>query len=136
MDVAARVRDRLLAIDPLRALVSTRVYVQHLPQSPTYPSVVVQRVQEIQQAHLRGAERMRRTRVQVTSIGLSQASATQVDEAVQGDGDGSGLSHWTGSQGSPSVEIRWCEPAGVQEFYDPGELRQYRINRDYWIHHR
>lgn len=135
MDVLATVRNRLLAIDALRALVSTRVYTSHLPQSPTLPAVVLMRVQEQQSGHLRGGEQLRRTRVQVTSLGQSREMAVAVDTAVQGDGAGSGLSYWRGTMGSPSAEVRGCFPEGVQEFYDPAELRQYRINRDYWVVH-
>lgn len=135
-DAVAVVRDRLLAVSGVTDLVSTRIYAGFLPQSPTLPAVLVQRVGEVQTAHLRGGEQMRVTRVQVTSIATSRASAVAVDAAVEGDGAGSGLSHWSGSVGSPAVTVRWTEPAGVREDYDPDELRQYRITRDYRVHHR
>lgn len=122
-------------IDAVRALVGTRVYTGQLPQTPTYPAVVIQRVSEQQFSHLRGGERVRRTRLQVTSIAQSRELAVSVDAAVQGAGDGSGVSYWRGSMGSPSVQVSGCFPDTVQEFYDPSELRQYRINRDYWVHH-
>lgn len=135
-DAVAVVRDRLLAVSAVTDLVSSRIYAGFLPQSPTLPAVLVQRVGEVQTAHFRGGEQMRVTRVQVTSIATSRASAVAVDTAVEGDGAGSGLSHWSGSVGSPAVTVRWTEPAGVREDYDPDELRQYRINRDYRVHHR
>ena len=135
-DAVATVRDRLLAVSAVTDLVSTRVYAGFLPQSPTLPAVLVQRVGEVQTAHLRGGQQLRPTRVQVTSVATSRAGAVAVDEAIEGDGAGSGLSHWSGSTGSPAVTVRWTEPAGVREGYDPGELRQYRIDRDYRVHHR
>lgn len=135
MDVVATVRSRLLAIDALRTLVSGRIYSAQAPQSPTLPAVVVQRISEQQEGQLRGGQAPRQTRVQVTSIGQSRELAVNVDTAIQGDNAGSGLSFWKGTMGSPSVNILGCFPAGVQEFYDPGELRQYRINRDYLVFH-
>jgi hypothetical protein len=135
-DAVATVRDRLLAVTAVTDLVSTRIYAGFLPQSPTLPAVLVQRVGEVQTSHLRGGQQLRVTRVQVTSVAPSRAAAVAVDEAVEGDGAGSGLSHWSGSTGSPAVTVRWTEPAGVREGYDPGELRQYRIDRDYRVHHR
>lgn len=134
-DAQAAVRDRLLAISAVTALAGTRIYTGHLPQSPTLPAVFVERVGEVQYFHLRGGERLRMTRVQVTSVALSRAASVALDEAVEGDGSGSGLSNWSGSVGSPSVTVRWMEPAGVDEGYDPGELRQYRVSRDYRVHH-
>lgn len=135
-DVVSTVRNRLLTIASVTALAGSRVYAQTLPQSPTLPAVLVELVSEVQASHLRGGEQMRTTRVQVTSVALSRAAAVALDAAAQGDGAGSGLSHWSGSIGSPSVTVRWTEPAGVREGYDPHELRQYRISRDYMVRHR
>lgn len=135
-DAVATVRDRLLTVSAVTTLVGARVYAGFLPQSPTLPAVLVQRVGEVQASHLRGGQQVRMTRVQVTSVAASRASAVAVDAAIEGDGAGSGLSHWSGSVGSPAVTVRWTEPAGVREGYDPGELRQYRIDRDYRVHHR
>lgn len=135
-DAAATVRDRLLTVSAVTALASTRIYTGHLPQSPVLPAVLVQRVGEVQASHLRGGQALRVTLVQVTSIADSRAAAVAVDAAVEGDGAGSGLAHWSGSVGSPSITVRWMEPSGVREGYDPGELRQYRVSRDYRVHHR
>lgn len=136
MDVVATLRDRVLMIGAVTALASTRVYASHLPQSPTFPAVLLERVDEVQHSQLRGGSTLRMTRVQVTSIATNRAQAVALDAAVDGDGAGSGVSYWTGTMGSPSVDVRVCEPAGVREMYDPGVLRQYRILRDFRVHHR
>lgn len=134
MDVVATIRNRILAIDAVRALVAGRVYASHLPQTPTYPSVIVQSISPVPASHLRGGD-TGRTRVQVTSVAQTRELAVAVDAAIQGDNAGSGLPYWYGAMGSPSANIKAVIPDMGQEFYDPGVLRQYRINRDYWVHH-
>lgn len=135
-DAVATVRDRLLTITAVTALAGTRVWSATLPQSPVFPAVLVQQVSEVQTSHLRGGDDVMMTRVQVTSIALSRAAAVALDAAVQGDGATTGLNNWAGSVGSPSATVRWMEPAGAREGYDPVELKQYRINRDYKVHHQ
>lgn len=134
-DAAGVIRARLLAVAAVTAIASTRIYTLHLPQAPTLPAVLVQRVGEVQTSHLRGGNALRMTRVQVTSIAVSRAVAVALDLAVLGDGAGSGLSNWTGTAGSPGTPVRWVQAAGVQEDYDPDELRQYRVSRDFLVHH-
>ena len=134
MDVVATVRTRILMIDAVRALVSNRVYTGQAPQSPTYPHVVVNGPPEgMVDGHLRGGGR-RQTRITVTSVAQSRDLAAAVDAAIQGDNAGSGLNFWRGTMGSPSAAIDGCFPDQAVPFYDPAELRQYRINRDYWVH--
>jgi hypothetical protein len=136
VDVIATIRQRLLSIDALRTLVAGRVHSGQLPQSPALPAVVVQLIpSEVQSGHLRGGVSPRRSRVQVTSVAQSLELAVAVDAAVQGDNAGSGLSYWRGTMGSPSADVRGAFPDTVTGFWDPGELRQYRLNRDYWVHH-
>lgn len=135
-DAAATVRARLLSIAAVTALVGTRVYTMHLPQSPVLPAVLVERVGDVRYEHLRGGERLQMTRVQVTSVANDRATAVAVEAAVDGDNAGSGLAHWRGTVGSPSIEVRWCQPQDVREDYVAGELRQYRVSRDYRVFHR
>jgi hypothetical protein len=134
-DAAAVIRDRLLDISAVTSLVSTRIYTQHLPQSPVLPAVLIERVDEMQTSHLRGGNSLVVTRIQVTSVASSRAAAAAVDEAIQGDNAGSALAHWSGTEGSPGTPVRWVQPFGAHEGYDPDELRQYRIHRDFRVHH-
>lgn len=135
-DAVATLRDRLLSLTAVTSLVVARVYTGRLPQSFDLPALLLQRVGEVQFGHLRGGATLRMTRVQVTSIAATRAGAVALDAAVEGDGAGSGLAYWSGSVGSPSVDVRLCEPAGVRESYEAGERRQDRIQRDYRVHHR
>lgn len=135
-DIAAVVRARLLSLPAVTAIVGGEVYVSQLNQSQALPAVLVERIGEVRSGHLRGGERMARTRVQVTSVASSRAQAVALDAAIDGDHAGSGLAYWRGVIGSPGVEVRLMEPAGVREGYDPYELRQYRVSRDYQVMHR
>ena len=135
-DIVALTRLRLVEMTPVTTLVGTKVYSGILPQSFAPPAVLVQRVGEVQSGHLRGGNTLRMTRVQVTSVGSTRAEAAAVDEAVEGDGAGSGLSHWRGGIGSPATQVQWSEPSGVVEDYTAGELKQFRFIRDFRMHHR
>lgn len=135
MDVAATIRNRLLAIDALRTIVSGRVYTGQLPQSPTLPAVLVNGPPGGEpDSHLRGGGTPRFTRITVTSVGQTREITVSVDTALQGDNAGSGLSYWKGTMGSPSANVLGAFPMGNPvPFWDPNELRQYRINRDYMV---
>ena len=138
-DVLAGVRTRLLAVTGVTTLVSTRVYSGKLPQSPTFPAVLLQVIGDIETMHLRGGTNLHRARVQVDSIshegsGGSRAQAVSLDAAVQGSysaGAVTGLRGFKGTAGG--VEIDAVIPAGVREGYDAEELRQYRVQRDYFV---
>lgn len=138
MNIATAIRERLLEMAPLTALVGARVYVDVLGQKPTLPAVRVQRIDEDEDMHLRGPVGVHRARVQVDAVGTSKASADAVDEAVRGDGLGTGatgLLGWAGSVGgSPGViDVLSILPLGVQEFYNAAELREYVIARDFRV---
>ena len=55
---------------------------------------------------------------------------------LYGDNAGSGMAFWHGGLGSPAVEVRLVEPAGTTEEYHAAELKQFRVARDYMMHHR
>lgn len=136
IDAVAAGRQRILAIDAARAIVSTKVYSGVLEQSVVPPAVLVQRVDSVSGGHLRGGNDLWATRIQVTSVAATRAAAVALDLAIYGDGAGSGLAYWHGGFGSPAVEVRLVEPAAVTEDYLAGELKQYRVLRDYVMHHR
>jgi hypothetical protein len=135
-DAVALARLRILSLAAVTALVSTKVYGGMLEQSVVPPAVLVQRVGEVARGHLRGGNRLWITRIQVTSVAMSRSAAVTLDQAIYGDGAGSGLAFWIGGIGSPAVDVRLCDPAGVVEDYVAGELRQWRVLRDYLVHHR
>lgn len=141
MTVEEAVRLRLLMISALTTLVSTRVYLDKLPQTPTYPCVRVTLVAETSAGHLRGADALTSALVQVDAFAREvsgvdpYALATAVSDAVHGDDAGSGLSGWTGQVGSPSPTVQGCQRVTRRRSYDPDELRVLMMSQDYrvWI---
>ncbi len=134
MTVTAAIKARLVELSALTALVSTRIYVETLPQKPTLPAIRIQRISEFADVHLRGAQAMRRARVQVDAVASSLETATAVAEAAHGDGAGSGLSGWQGTVGgSPGETVFAILPADARTDYDAEELRQWRVSRDYLV---
>lgn len=133
MTVVEAVRDRLLAISALTAIVGQRVYSHLFPENAVAKSVRVQRIGTIEDAHLRGASGVARARVQVDSIANSLADAYAIDEAVHGHGDGSALGYWKGDIGSPAFSVLAVLPADVRDVYEPPPVEKYRVMRDYFV---
>jgi hypothetical protein len=138
--VAEAIREHLMSLAPVVALVGTRVRLVKLRQSePTFPVIRVQRIDENQGMHLRGGG-VKVARVQVDSIakegsGVDAYSvATAVDAAVAGPGDGTGLIGYRGDVGSPAFRIHAILPLPVREGYDADELQQFKVMRDVEVH--
>jgi hypothetical protein len=140
--VDTAIRLRLLGLTAVTDLVQAaggwaRIYTVILPQGVLLPAIRIQRVGQIEPMHFRGPVNVYQARVQVDSVGASKESADAVDMAVQGDGlgnDATGLKGFKGSIGSPPFIIRAILPADVRETYDAEELRQYKIQRDFFVH--
>lgn len=139
MTVEEMVRLRLLDLTPLTALVSTRIYLDKLPQSPTYPCVRVSLVVETTNGHLRGADALKPALVQVDAFAREvsgvdpYALAVAVADAIHGDDAGSGLSGWSGQLGSPSPTVQGCQRETRKRSYDPDELRVLMMSQDYRV---
>lgn len=134
--------DRVAALGPVVAIVGTRVYLDKLPATVTFPAVVVQLVDDLDDYHLRGKNKPQRARVQVdayaheTSGVDPYAQVTALAEAIDGDGKGSaatGLAGWTGRVGSPPVVIHSCFRTSRLRRYDPDELNLLRMSHDYIV---
>jgi hypothetical protein len=145
MTIEQAIRERLLDITPLTALVSTRVYQLKLPQAPTLPAVRIQQISELDEFHFRGPDHLLVTRLQIDAY-ANEASGTNpydvaaaVANAIHGDGLGpqaSGLSGWTGqSVGSPvAIHVAFVKRLSRQPMYEADELRLVRIRQDYQVH--
>lgn len=139
MTVEEAVVGRLLDIAAVTALVSTRVYLDKLPQSPTYPCVRVQLVSEVQEHHLRGGNSMKTARVQVDAFAREvsgvnpYALAAAVADAIHGGDDGTGLCGWTESIGSPALVVMAAFRLERRRQYDPDELRVCTMSQDYQV---
>lgn len=136
MTVAEAVRERILDLGAVTAIVGQRVTNALSHQSSVPPFVRVQEIDELEGAHLRGADGVFRARVQVDSVALSKAAADDLDAAIKGDGAGSGLAFWSGSLGSPAFVVDVIRPDNKRDFYEPEELRQHRVSRDYIVQFR
>jgi hypothetical protein len=134
--------DRLLSLSAVTALVSSRVYLDKLPQSPTYPCVRVQQISEPEDYHLRGGSTMKRARIQVDAFARevsgvnAYALADTVASAIHGDEAGSGLSGWKGTIGSPAVDVLGAFRVDRRRLYDPDELRVLTMSQDYQVTYR
>lgn len=136
MTCAELVRTYLLTLSPVTALVNTRVWTWRWPQGPTTPAVLVQQISDLRQPILRGTDRLKIARIQIDVIADTMAAAREVDQAVLGDytgGTPTGLQGVNIAIGSPAETIRQVIPVAYREAYDPDELKQARVSRDYRV---
>lgn len=138
MSPEVAVAERILELG-ISALAS-RVYQLRLPQAPTLPAVRVQAISEVDDPHLRGGVGLCRTRVQVDVFDTESSGADpyeraqEIDEAIHGGGDGSGLSGWQGDTGgSPALSIAAVFCVDRSTDYEAGVLRMVRVRRDYQV---
>lgn len=137
MIVDTAVRARLLSLTPVTTLVNQRVFCEIFPQGVTLPAIRVTRVSQIEPMHLRGPVGVYMARVEIECRSASRETALAVDAVVQGDGLGSnatGVLGFKGSVGSPAFVFRAILPFAVRQGYDPEELRQYRVQREFMCH--
>lgn len=139
MTVEEAIRALLVTMANLTALVSTRIYLAKLPQTPTYPCVRVSLVSELSDYHLRGGAGIGTARVQVDNYAREvsgvdpYALAVVVADAINGDDAGSGLSGWQGGIGSPPFEVLSSLRLERRQSYDPDELRIVMMSQDYRV---
>lgn len=142
MTVEEAVRARLLSLVAVTAFVSTRIYLDKLPQSPTYPCVRVLLVSEQASYHLRGGVALKLARVQVDAFAREvsgvdpYAMAAAVAAAMHGNDAGGALSGWAGEIGSPALAIAGIFRLDRQRFYDPEEIRVVTMSQDYQVAYR
>lgn len=144
MTVEEAVLARLQDVSAVTAIVGDRIYLDKLPQSPTYPAVRVLMVDDPKGQHLRGTLGTTRGRVQVDAyVSEEHSAAPYVDiaaltEAIEGDGNGpsaSGLFGWIGSiDGIRIVNVQHA--AGRRRQYDPLELQVLTMILDYYVWYR
>lgn len=144
MTAAELVRDRLLSVSAVTALVSTRVWTQLMKPGSTMPCVVVRDIDDNEVAHLRGMSGVIRARVQVDTVAAVKdggdpfETARDLLEACDGPGDGTALAGFAGTvAGSPGVEVLAILPAGVVPTRTPQDEQEYVIQgRDYFVTYR
>lgn len=92
MTVGEAMRATLLADAEIAALVSVRVYALRLPQPKTgttnLPAVVLTRISEVREQHLRGVGNVTRSRYQVDSWAQTHDGATALGNLCRARLDG------------------------------------------------
>lgn len=148
MTIEEAVRARLLEINDLDTLVDGRVYTEMLPQSPEYPCVLVQLVEDrdfytqLGRAGVQVAGVLVEAFARETSAGDPYDEANQVAQAIDGDGKGlgqaSGLAGYKGTPGGspagPSIDVAFRTQR--RRGYIADELRIQVISQEYrvWFH--
>lgn len=134
MTVEDAVVERLLATAAIAAIVDTRVYLLILPQSPTYPAVRVQLVDEPTELHLRGADALTRARVQTdvfvaATTGDPYATAAEVADAIDASLVGAPFTVGT----STPRRVTGAQRVTRLPTYEGEELRLVRMMQDFYI---
>ena len=146
MTIGDALRERLLDIGALTALVSQRVYPLVVRQGEKRASVRFQVIDEDAPQHLRGPAGIQTTRVQIDGFVTQSESTTPltdveaIADAIHGDGLGtsaSGLFGFTGELGgSPAqyriLNVRRALKRGPMYEHD-NEVVRLRVQQDYLI---
>lgn len=82
MDFQGALRARLLAANPVTALVAQRVYWVDRPQSSALPAITLQTVTEERPQHFTSFDGLNISRVQMDSWGTSYAQAKSLNDAA------------------------------------------------------
>lgn len=110
------------------ALVSTRVHVLILPQSPVLPAIRVQLIDEPKAYQLRGEDGLVASRVQVDAFGRDYATTGALAVAID-----AALSGKSFLVGSPTFEVVSAFRLDRRVLYEAEELRMIRILQDYQV---
>lgn len=121
----ADVRTYVLADATVAALVGSRMVARMLPQSPTLPALVFQRIDTRRQHDLDGADGLPRMRLQVTAWATLPLEAATVAQAVRTRLDGV-----KGVMGATTIGACLC--VGERDIADPDPGR-YGVALDFLI---
>jgi Protein of unknown function (DUF3168) len=134
MTVEEAVLDRLRTDAGIIALVASRVYQLQLPQSPTFPAVRVQLIDEPLLYHLRGGGVLSRARVQTDAYaGPASGSDVYRDAAALADAITASLSgqRWDVG-GTPARAVTGAFRVDRRALYEGADIQAARILQD-WI---
>ena len=125
MTLETALRTYTLAGVGVSALVGTRMYPRKLPQGPTFPAIVYQRIDTRRGHDLAGPDGLPRPRIQITCWATSPAGASELAAAVRLRLDG-----YRGAWGD--VAIGSCLCVGERDTDDP-ETGRAGVIQDYMI---
>ncbi len=129
MNAETALRVALLADPAIAALVGTRVYPMELPQNPTLPAIVYQRISTPGETPmLKHAQVAPRIRIQLSLWAGTFGAVRQLAAAVDAKLDG-----YSGPNGDgTSLRLVWL--ANMSDDYEP-ETKLYRVIADYRVIH-
>ena len=125
MTLEAELRTYTLAGAAVAALVGTRMHAHMLPQTPTLPAIVYQRIDTRREHDMAGPDGLPRPRMQVTSWATTPAGAYDLAAAVRARLDG-----YKGTWGT--LTIGSCLCVGERDLDDPDASRS-SVAQDYMI---
>lgn len=128
MTLEAELRTYTLAGAAVAGLVGTRMHARMLPQAPTLPAIVYQRVDTRRQHDLAGPDGLPRLRMQVTCWGSTPAVAYSVASVVRERLDG-----FRGTWGT--LTIGSCLCVGERDLDDP-EASRSAVALDFMIQYQ
>lgn len=126
-DVTEALYSKLSGTAGLTALVSTRIYPDLMPQTPTMPAVVYQMISNHREERHRGQTGDARPRFQITCWAATPLAAAAVAEQVR-------LAVMAMSGTIASVVITGVWNAGETRGYEPDTLRFYAA-LDFFVGH-
>ena len=130
MSVGAAIYDRLSNYAGLSSLVSTRIYPVLAPQGAILPYVIYERISGTRIRALASDTDLASPRYQFTSFSDDYDEAYSVSEQVR-----AALQRYTGTVGSPGVDIVDCTIETETDLYDTlTQLHQHFF--DFMIWHR
>ena len=128
MSLETAMRAYVLADAAIAAVVGQRMYPRRLPQGPTLPALVYQRIDTRREHDMDGPDGLPRPRVQVTAWAASVQTATDLAAAVRERLDG-----FRGAWGD--VMIGSCLCVGERDLDDP-ETGRNAVAQDYMIQYQ
>jgi len=122
-------RTYILAGGAVDALVSDRMYPGKMPQEPTLPLLVYQRVSGPREHDMDGAAGIANPRIQIDAWATTYAGVKTLATAVRKRLDG-----YSGDVGSPAVNVIVAMLLNDRDLYD-AETELWRISMDFEIMH-
>lgn len=122
-------RTYILAGTAVADLVGTRMYPGKMPQEPTLPLLVYQRVSGPREHDMNGAAGIANPRIQIDAWATTYAGTKALATAVRKRLDG-----YSGDTGSPAVNVIVAMLLNDRDFYD-AETELWRVSMDFEVMH-
>jgi hypothetical protein len=133
-DIGAATRTKLVGTAAVAALLGTRIYPDHLPQSTTLPAAVYYGISGTDEPRLSGLAGFATERIQIDAYAETRLAANALALAIRDAlTNGSGRGNWG------TVGVSGCNPEGgerydTQGLGDGSDERQYITSRDYMVY--